>query len=122
MQISGHINGFYTLIGLAFLSVKIVVGVDRPLSGNDILSDIFPGDAIACAVLAGFCSRVDLRCVEPSSGEAHGLVGESRVFRKLKTKVFKCDGASGKSNASILIDSYIGVHMAIEVSFDGASS
>ena len=90
MQIAGHINGFDTLIGLAFLSVEIVVG--------------------------------DLRCVEPSSGEAHGLVGESRVLGKLKTKVFKCDGASGKSYASILIDSYIGVHMAIEVSFDGASS
>ena len=115
MKIAGHINGFDTLIGLAFLSVEIVVDVD-------ILSDIFPCDVITCAVLAGFCSRVDLRCVEPSSGEAHGLVGESRVFRKLKTKVFKCDGASGKSYASILIDSYIGVHMAIEVSFDGASS
>ena len=110
MQIAGHINGFDTLIGLAFLSVEIVVGVDSPLSGNDVLSDIPPGDIIACAVLASFCSRVDLRCVEPSSGEAHGLVGESRVFRKLK------------SYASILIDSYIGVHMAIEVSFDGASS
>lgn len=122
MQIAGHINGFDTLIGLAFLSVEIVVGVDSPLSGNDVLSDIPPGDIIACAVLASFCSRVDLRCVEPSSGEAHGLVGESRVFRKLKTKVFKRDGASGKSYASILIDSYIGVHMAIEVSFDGASS
>ena len=122
MKIAGHINGFDTLIGLAFLSVEIVVGVDSPLSGNDILSDIPPGDAIACAVLAGFCPRVDLRCVEPSSGEAHGLVGESRVLGKLKTKVFKCDGASGKSYASILIDSYIGVHMAIEVSFDGASS
>lgn len=122
MQIAGHINGFDTLIGLAFLSVEIVVGVDSPLSGNDILSDIPPGDVIACAVLASFCSRVDLRCVEPSSGEAHGLVGESRVLRKFKTKVFKRDGASGKSYGSILIDSYIGVHMAIEVSFDGASS
>jgi len=122
LKSAGHINGFDTLIGLAFLSVEIVVGVDSPLSGNDILSDIPPGDVIACAVLASFCSRVDLRCVEPSSGEAHGLVGESRVLRKFKTKVFKRDGASGKSYGSILIDSYIGVHMAIEVSFDGASS
>ena len=110
------------MIGLAFLSVEIVVGVDRPLSGNDILSDIFPGDVITCAVLAGFCSRVDLRCVEPSSCKAHRLVGEGRVLGKFKTEVFKRDGASGKGYCSILIDSYIGVHMAIEISFDGASS
>lgn len=122
MKIAGHINGFDTLIGLAFLSVEIVVDVDSPLSGDDILSDIFPGDVITCAVLAGFCSLRYLCRVEPSSGEAHGLVGESRILGKFKTEVFKCDGASGKSYASILIDSYIGVHMAIEVSFDGASS
>lgn len=67
MKIAGHINGFDTLIGLAFLSVEIVVGVDRPLSGDDILSDIFPGDVIACAVLAGFCSLRYLCRVEPSS-------------------------------------------------------
>lgn len=42
MKIAGHINGFDTLIGLAFLSVEIVVDVDSPLSGDDILSDIFP--------------------------------------------------------------------------------
>ena len=67
MQISGHINGFDTLIGFTFLSVEIVVDVDRPLGGDDILSDIFPGDVIACAVLAGFCSLRYLCRVEPSS-------------------------------------------------------
>lgn len=67
MKIAGHINGFDTLIGLAFLSVEIVVDVDSPLSGDDILSDIFPGDVITCAVLAGFCSLLYLCRVEPSS-------------------------------------------------------
>lgn len=110
------------MIGLAFLGVEIGVDVDRPLSSDDILSDIFPGDVITCAVLAGFCSRVDLRCVEPSSGEAHGLVGESRILGKFKAEVFKRDGASGKGYCSILIDSRIGIHMAIEIGLDGASS
>lgn len=108
--------------GLAFLGVEIFVDVDRPLSGDDILSDIFPGDVIACAVLAGFCSLRYLRCVEPAPRKAHGLVGESRVLGKFTTEVFKCDGASGKSYCSILIDSYIGIHMVIEIGFDGASS
>ena len=67
MKIAGHINGFYTLIGLAFLGVEIVVDVDRPLSSDDILSDFFPGDVITCAVLAGFCSLLYPCCVEPSS-------------------------------------------------------
>ena len=67
MKIAGYINGFDTLIGLAFLSVEIVVDVDSPLSGDDILSDIFPGDVITCAVLAGFCSLRYLCRMEPSS-------------------------------------------------------
>jgi len=110
------------LKGLAFLGVEIVVDVDRPLSSDDILSDIFPRDVITCAVQAGFRSLLHPCRVEPAPRKAHGLVGESRILGKFKTEVFKCDGASGKSYASILIDSYIGVHMAIEVSFDGASS
>lgn len=67
MKIAGHINGFDTLIGLAFLGVEIVVDVDSPLSGNDILSDILPRDVITCAVLAGFCSLLHPCRVEPSS-------------------------------------------------------
>ena len=122
MKIAGHINGFDTLIGLAFLSVEIVVGIDRPFSGDDILSDIFPGDVITCAVLAGFCSLLYPCRVEASTGKAHGLVGESRILGKFKTEVFKRNGASGKGYCSILIDSCIGIYMAIEIGFDGASS